>query len=150
MTLRKFVRRYGKSAERVNVILTEAELNKVCDIVKSGITRDFGYDDVRVPIAKIHVYVELALDETNEKVSKSYRDYRNYKQDFVHIMDEVFKMNQGIMYLADKSNANTDSSITATKRSLLYKKLSRELYQKTFLKPSEVQAIKEGYIYIHD
>lgn len=103
-----------------------------------------------MPIAKIHTYVELALDKVNADVAKSYRDYRNYKQDFIHIMDEVFKMNQNIMYLADKSNANTESALTSTKRTLLYKKLSRELYQKTFLKPNEVQTIKEGYFYIHD
>lgn len=103
-----------------------------------------------MPIAKIHTYVELALDEVNSAVAKSYRDYRNYKQDFVHIMDEVLKMNQNIMFLADKSNANTESALSSTKRVLIYRKLARELYQKTFLKPVEVQAIKEGYIYIHD
>lgn len=65
-------------------------------------------------------------------------------------MDEVLQMNQSIMFLADKSNANTDSALTSTKRCLLYKKLSKELYQKVFLKPDEVQAIKDGYIYIHD
>ena len=98
----------------------------------------------------MHILVENTLDEVCKDVAKSYREYRNYKQDFIHIMDEVLKMNQSIMYLADKSNANTDSALTSTKRCLLYKKLSKELYQKVFLKQDESQAIKDGFIYIHD
>lgn len=146
----KIAKAVSKSADRVNVTLSEENLSRIVGIVEKGITDDFGYGAVNVPIAKIHTYVELALDEVNPNVARSYRDYRNYKQDFVHIMDEVFKMNQNIMYLADKSNANTESALSSTKRVLLYRKLSRELYQKTFLKPNEVQAIKEGYFYIHD
>lgn len=143
----KIEKAVGKSAERVDVNLSEEEYKKIERIVLHEIESDGSFD---IPVAKMHIFVEKALDEVNPNVAKAYRDYRNYKQEFVHIMDEVLKMNQGIMYLADKSNANTDSSITSTKRSLLYKKLSRELYQQVFLKPDEVKMIKDGYIYIHD
>ena len=39
----------------------------------------------------MHNVVEGALDAINPKVAKSYRDYRNYKQDFVAMLDEVYK-----------------------------------------------------------
>ena len=143
----KIVKAISKSSERVGVVLSEEEINNVCDNVEERITR-FGED--RVPVAKMHTFVELALDDVNPSVAKSYRDYRNYKKDFVHIMDEVLRLNQNIMYLADHDNANTDSALTSTKRSLLYKKLSKELYQKTFLTPDELGVIRDGYFYIHD
>ena len=143
---KKIVKAISKSSERVGVTLSEKELKNVCDNVEERITT-FGED--RVPVAMMHNFVELALDETNSDVAKSYRDYRNYKKDFVHIMDEVLKLNQNIMYLADHDNANTDSALTSTKRSLLYKKLSKELYQKTFLTPEELGVIRDGYFYIH-
>ena len=38
----------------------------------------------------------------------------------------------------------------ATKRSLIYNELSGELYKKFFLTHDEKQAMKDGYIYIHD
>lgn len=143
----KIVRAVTKSADRVNVNIDEEKGRTICDLVEKMIA-DTGKTEIEV--AEMHKLVEMALIEVDEQVAKSYRDYRNYKADFIHIMDEVLQMNQNIMYLADRSNANTDSSLTTTKRSLLYKKLSKELYQKTFLKPEEKQAIKDGYIYIHD
>lgn len=144
---KKIVKAISKSSERVGVKLSEEEKKKICDNVEERITT-FGEDSV--PVAKMHTFVELALDTVNPSVAKSYRDYRNYKKDFVHIMDEVLQLNQNIMYLADRDNANTDSALTSTKRSLLYKKLSKELYQKVFLTPEEVSVIRDGYFYIHD
>lgn len=143
----KIISAVNKSAERVNEKLSTEDLEKICDLVEGEIEKA---GEENVPVLKMHTYAELALDKVNPKVAAAYKEYRNYKQDFVHIMDDVLKMNQGIMYLADKSNANTDSSITSTKRSLLYKKLSKELYQKVFLTPEERSAITDGYFYIHD
>lgn len=65
-------------------------------------------------------------------------------------MDDVLKESQSIRYIGDRDNANTDSALVATKRSLIYKKLNRELYQKFFLTKEEVDAIHVGYIYVHD
>ena len=57
----------------------------------------------------MHNIVESALDMVNPIVAKSYRDYRNYKQDFVHMLDEVYQKSQAIMYIGDKENSNSDS-----------------------------------------
>lgn len=65
-------------------------------------------------------------------------------------MDDVLKESQSIRYIGDRDNANTDSALVATKRSLIYKKLNRELYQKFFLTKEEVEAIHVGYLYVHD
>ena len=66
------------------------------------------------------------------------------------MMDKVYERSQTIRYIGDKNNANTDSALVATKRSLIYNELSGELYKKFFLTHTEKQAMKDGYIYIHD
>ena len=65
-------------------------------------------------------------------MAKSYRDYRNYKQDFVQMLDEVYKKSQSIMYIGDKENSNTDSALVSTKRSLIFNELNKDLYQEVF------------------
>lgn len=98
----------------------------------------------------MHNIVESVLEEDFPTVAKMYKEYRNYKKDFVHMMDKVYERSQSIRYIGDKSNANTDSALVATKRSLIYNELSGELYKKFFLTHDEKQAAKDGYIYIHD
>ena len=66
------------------------------------------------------------------------------------MLDDVYRKAQNIMYIGDKENSNTDSALVATKRSLIYNQLNKELYKKFFLTNDEKQAINDGYIYIHD
>ena len=54
------------------------------------------------------------------------------------------------MYIGDKENSNTDSALVSTKRSLIFNQLNKELYKKFFLTTEELQACRDGYIYIHD
>lgn len=141
----KILRAIGLSAERAMHQFTEEEKSKVLDKVHELLE---GQDKIDVKV--LHNVVESALDYVVPNVAKSYREYRNYKRDFVHIMDDVYKQSQAIMYIGDKENANTDSALVATQRSLTLNALSKELYKKFFLTKNERQAIKEGYIYIHD
>lgn len=134
-----------KSAERVMVTFSENEIRQVCDKVKEKLpNKDF------INIYEMHNLVETALDEVNPAVAKSYRDYRNYKQDFVHILDKVFQKSQKIRYIGDRDNANTDSALVPTQRSLIYNELNGELYKKFFLNVEEREAMNDGYLYIHD
>lgn len=143
----KIIKAVNKSAKRVLVNFTETELNRICSNVER-ILKDLGIGEVEVSI--LHNIVEKALEMENSEVAKSYKDYRNYKVDFVGMLDEVYKKAQKIMYLGDKDNSNTDSSLVSTKRSLIYNELNKELYNKFFLTSEEREACKEGYIYIHD
>lgn len=136
-----------KSASRVLVNFSEDDLTKIINTVLNSIEVN---NLSEIHIAKMHNIVEGALEETFPVVAKSYRDYRNYKQDFVHMLDEVYSKSQSIMYIGDKENSNTDSALVSTKRSLIYNQLNKELYKKFFLNVEELQAINDGYIYIHD
>ena len=143
----KVVVAVNKSAFRVLVKFTDEEISFICKFVQKA-AEDMGKEDIR--IAEMHNIVEGALEKVNPKVAKSYRDYRNYKQDFVQMLDEVYKKSQSIMYIGDKENSNTDSALVSTKRSLIFNQLNKELYKKFFLTTEELQAIRDGYIYIHD
>ena len=145
--VQKIVVAVNKSAYRALVKFTEEELDFICKFVEQEV-RKMGIEDIQ--IAQMHNVVEGALEKVNPLVAKSYRDYRNYKQDFVQMLDDVYKKSQSIMYIGDKENSNTDSALVSTKRSLIFNELNKELYKKFFLTVEEIQAIREGYIYIHD
>lgn len=145
--VQKVINAVDKSAQRALIRFTKEEHNFICQFVESKV---FHMDREEIYISEMHNIVESALEQTNPLVAKSYRDYRNYKQDFVHMLDEVYKKSQSIMYIGDKENSNTDSALVSTKRSLIFNQLNKELYQKFFLTTEELQAARDGYIYIHD
>ena len=145
--VQKVVVAVNKSAYRALVKFTDEELNFICQFVEEKVA-DMQLTEVQ--IAQMHNIVEGALEKVNPVVAKSYRDYRNYKQDFVQMLDEVYKKSQSIMYIGDKENSNTDSALVSTKRSLIFNQLNKELYQKFFMTTEEIQACREGYIYVHD
>ena len=136
-----------KSAARAMVTLTEKDYKGIVIDVKLAIAARH-VDEI--PVAEVHNLVEKELDKVNPAVAKSYRDYRNYKKDFVHMMDEVFVKSQSIRFIGDKENANSDSALVATKRCLIFNELNKRLYRKFFMTKDELQACKDGYIYIHD
>ena len=147
----KIIKAVKKSAERVMVQLTENQLALICKNVKDLCTTyRIENETDYVPVSEVHKMVEKSLSKVDQDVAESYRSYRNYKTDFVQMLDGVYKKAQSIMYLGDKENSNSDSSLVSTKRSLIAGELSKELYQKFFLTPAERLATKEGFIYIHD
>ena len=145
--IEKIVVAVNKSATRVLVNLTEQNLIDICNFVANKIN-EMGTDSITM--LEMHSIVECALQQIDPQVALSYRNYRNYKQDFVGMLDKVYQESQRIMYLGDKENSNIDSTLVATKRSLTYNELSKELYKKFFLNKAELQACNDGYIYVHD
>ena len=145
--IQKVINAVGKSAYRSLTKFTDKEKEYICQNVINRIN-DLEVDEIPIPV--MHNIVESALEDVKPIVAKSYRDYRNYKQDFVRMLDDVYKKSQSIMYIGDKENANTDSALVSTKRSLIFNQLNKELYQKFFMTTEEIQACRDGYIYVHD
>lgn len=143
----KIINAINKSAKRAMLTLNNEDYKLICTEVWNKLVEN-NLEDTE--IYEMHNIVEAVLEEYFPIVAKSYREYRNYKKDFVHMMDKVYERSQAIRYIGDKSNANTDSALVATKRNLIYNELSSELYKKFFLTLDEKQAMKDGYIYIHD
>ena len=144
----KIIDACSKSAKRAMVELTEQDYEDICRSVGFHVVTDEKGNTITVN--QMHSIVEKVLLELFPSVGDCYRQYRNYKVDFVSMLDDVYTEAQKIMYMGDKENSNSDSSIVTTKRSLIYKKLNRELYRQFFMSRDELQACNDGYIYVHD
>lgn len=134
-----------KSAERILQVLTDDDCEKVVNRVLELIT------EPEIGVRKLHNIVEVALDDAGfNRVAESYRQYRNYKEDAQKIMEAVDAKTLELSYKEDRSNANADSLLVSTKRSLLYGEMQKEKYKRIFLSVEELEAHEKGYIYIHD
>ena len=89
--VQKVVVAVNKSAYRALIKFTDEELQFICQFVEEEVEK---MDTEEIRIAQMHNVVEGALEKVNPTVAKSYRDYRNYKQDFVQMLDEVYKKSQ--------------------------------------------------------
>ena len=122
----KIINACRKAASRALDNLTDDDYIKICTAVMDYIDEE-EYDNDEIPVDVIHSIVEHTLLEMYPKSGEAYQQYRNYKKDFVHMMDDVYAKSQGIRYIGDVSNANTDSTMTSTQRSLIYGELNKNL-----------------------
>lgn len=136
----------NSSAERVMINLTDEAINEVIDIVRKLLKTQ----TTDPSIEQVHSCVEAALEQVNPLVAKSYREYRDYRKDLGHLLEKVYKRSQAISFIGDKECSNMDSALVTTQRCLIYNCLNKELYKKFFLTSHEIEACKDGYIYIHD
>lgn len=141
----KIIEAVKKSADRVNVEMSATKNNKLIDLVLEQI-----HDKEIVDVIDLHKIVELSLDEVDHRVAKSYREYRNYKMQFVKMLDEVYRKKLELNDIQDASNANADSTLVTTQKAITYAELNGELYRRFFLTDEEERAMDDGYIYIHD
>lgn len=148
----KIIDAVDKSAARIMYNFSSQEYGEICNAVleEFDLDEDESMEDKEVSVFEIHAAVEKVLLEKFPEVGKCYQQYRNYKLDFVKMMDDVYQKSQEIRYIGDVSNANADSTMISTQRSLIYGVLNKELYKKFFLNSLELQAVNDGYIYPHD
>lgn len=133
----------SKSAARIQYNISEDEWMRIEMEIKKSLVD-------RMSVADLHTLVEKVLFDVIPLVGQSYANYRNYKKDYAQMMEDTLKTADDLNYHADRSNANTTAGLISTKRSLIYTAFNKNLYKKVFLSKDECQAIKDGYIYIHD
>ena len=141
----KIVNACKKAAMRALDNLDDNDYKRICDNVEFYINSEYGSyrdtnDYIDIPVSEIHSIVEKTLMDLYPNSGEAYRQYRNYKIDFVHMLDDVYQKSQAIRYIGDVSNANTDSTMVSTQRSLIYGQLNKNLYRKFFLNKDELQA----------
>lgn len=135
-----------KSAERVCMPLSKNDEDKVVAMVRGKLQ----YNETPVPVNTIHNMVEVALDNVNPSIARSYREYRDNKSAFAAMLDKVYNKKLSLAFIGDRSNANADSALVTTQKAIVYNELNSELYKKFFLTVEEEEAMSDGYIYIHD
>lgn len=147
----KIIAAAEKSAQRAMVDFTDARKEALTDKVNELVQRQAALsEDNIIPVAKMHLIVEKALDYVDPDIAKSYRDFRDYKTDFIGMLNKVYKKSMEMMFTGDRDNANADSCLVSTQRTIEEGYLSKELYQRFFLSAEEREAIETGYLYIHD
>ena len=135
-----------KSAERAMVKLTDEQEG----LIVNGVYNRCLQEEEPVPVSKIHKMVEQELMKVSPRVGEAYANYRNYKITFVAMMDNIMKYQQEMMFLGDRTNANTDSALNTTQATLIGNETLKELYNEFFLNADEQEACKQGFIYVHD
>lgn len=142
----KIVRAVSKSAKRINISLSKKDVNLLLAIISKGLN---GLD--KVSVSDLHGYVERALDIVSPAVAKSYKDYRNYKTDIEYLLikDIKHQINK-TMNEVDRSNSNSNTRYISTQRTEIAGIVNKELYQEMYLTLEQRQAMKDGYIYVHD
>lgn len=136
----------NKSAHRVNITFTDEEFSKLDSLITQQVERN-----TEISVETLHSLVERTLEDINPRVAKSYKDYRNYKKEFVHgVIDDIELQTTRTLTDVDRSNSNSNTRYISTKRTEIAKIFAKEMYQKMQLSLSERQAIKDGFIYIHD
>lgn len=145
-TSKKIVSAIKKSANRIKYNFNKSEIKDIIFMVEKQIS-----NEQVVSVNDLHSYVEQALDVVCPRVAKSYKDYRNYKKEFVYsTIENIERKVHSMLTDVDRSNSNSNTRYISTKRTEVAKLFSSEMYQKMFLSVDVIQAIKDGYIYIHD
>lgn len=140
-----------KSAKRIGYDLTPDQEDNICSTVLEMIINKNSSESESISVNDIHNYVEKALDIVAPEVAKSYKDYRNYKKEFVYsTIHDIERQVLSMLTEVDRSNSNSNTRYISTKRTEIAKNFAKEMYQKMFLSVNVIQAIKDGYIYIHD
>ncbi len=142
----KIVNAISKSADRIGHKFTKKEIKKI----KSLILIEIEEFEV-LNVEQLHGIVEKTLQYVNKDVAMSYMNYRNYKKEFeLDMLTDLESQINRILNEVDRENSNSNTRYNSTKRTDVAKTFAKELYQKMHLNTDELQAIKDGYIYIHD
>ena len=149
-TFKKIDLAIKKSAKRVpGINLDELDFSKIHYFIEDKLN---SMKLTKIEVPEIHNLVESTLRKVGlYEVCESYMSYRNWKVELSKMMDDVY--NEFIKIYntdGDKENANSEETLVTTKRCKVAGKLNGEIYKKFFLYADELEAIKDGFIYIHD
>ena len=146
----KLLTALNKTAVRVmyrkfNHIESEVLLDNIKSLIRDNINVSED-GNVYIDVDSMHAIVESSLDKIpvfGPRLKESYMNFRNWKSDYAHKLEDVKEKIDSLNFRGDKSNANTNSSYVSTKRCIGYNILNKELYQMNFMNPDELQACKE-------
>lgn len=139
----KVIKAVSKSAQRCNKSLSQSQLDQLQPLVLQQLP-------VTIEVQHLHNIVENSLTQIDREIAKSYKEYRNYKTEFVTLLDSIYNKTKETLYLGDKENSNFESTLVSTKGSLIKGYLAKELYKKFYLTQEEKIAVDTGFIYQHD
>lgn len=132
---------------RANQSLADDQEDKIIANLQTSIIENYRGT---ITTSKIREKLSGILREIDPTVSKAYEDLSLAKAKFPSMMENVIEKDAFLRNHQVHDNANADTSIVSSKRMIVYKKLSWEIYKNFFLTDEERKAHEEGYIYVHD
>lgn len=106
----------------------------------------------------LHSLVERCLTEAAADVADAYKNYHSFRMHQAKSWETIY--GKSTMLFSDatdnealslkQQNANSDSTLSSTKKCFLADYTAEEMYHEFFLTKSEKQAGKDGFIYIHN
>ncbi len=150
-----------KSAQHIDKSLTKEQIESLEYLVDKSINkrrtkilnnRGVPFREIlnNIPVEEVHEMVQDALRLLDVDIYKSYHDYRNYKISQDKHYRELYKDLDSLKNGIYNENANKDSSINSTKRSLLAEMTQKKIVTDFILQKNWAKAHEEGWIYIHD
>ena len=115
----------SKSAARISFNISDEQWQLLSDEIDAELIK-LSSDEVKVQ--DLHTIVESSLFKVMIPVAQQYANYRNYKKDYVAMMEDTLKTADDLNYHADRSNANTTAGLISTKRSLIYTAFNKNRY----------------------
>lgn len=157
----KIISACNKSALHIDKTLTDSEIKEIEYLVEKSllerrskilIDKNVQYTDKLhyIHVSEIHLIVQNALKKIDEDIYQSYHNYRNYKITQAEHYRELYKDLDSLKNGVYNENANKDSSIISTKRSLLAEMTQKKFVTDFVLQKNWVKAHEEGWLYIHD
>lgn len=141
----KIFKAVRKSADRVGKRLNRRQRYQLFNLIINKAPSEM------LHVNTIHNLVEGALLKIDKDVATSYMNYRNYKKEFGYaLMGDIENQITKTLLEVDRENSNSNTRYISTKRTEIAQVFAKEMYQKMFLDIDVIQAIKAGFIYIHD
>ena len=103
-----------KAADRIGKEVDDIQFKKLLQSVKEKIQTEICVKD-------LHNLVEKCLFDTPDlqDVGQAYSSYRNYKQEFSELIQDLHNKAKAAIQYGDKENANFESSLVSTQQSLI-------------------------------
>lgn len=145
----KIIKAVNISAKRVNRIIEGTLEQKLISLINMEL--DSRLEKNEITVEELHYIVQLSLNQIDKAVYTEYRNYKQYKTKFNMSFENIYSRAKKLLYMSEeeKENANKNSALNSTQKSMLGGVMCNELLN--YELPNEAkQAEKKGLIYIQD
>lgn len=104
----------------------------------------------RISTEILHSFIIEALDVVAPDIAKIYKDYHNWRITEAEEYENVMKSIDSLATVGNLDNANSDAMIVSMQNNLAACFVEESRLKNFFLTKEELEAIKLGFIYIHD
>lgn len=103
-------------------------------------------------IVSVHLIHEIVISSLRSHygIQKAYSSYRNYKVNQRKSYRELYEDSDKLSNGTYTENANKDSAVISTKRSIFTELTAKQFMRDFVLPPEWLEAHNQGWIYIHD